>query len=107
MKDSENTRLFGMLGFAMRAGKLVFGTDSVCKSMAKDARLILICADASEGTKKKLLYKSEFYGVKTAIISTESEKLGEVVGKTYAPVCVSVTDDNFAKEILKAIEGHK
>ncbi len=106
MDKKTNTRLTGMLGFAMRAGRLIIGTESVCVSMAKQGkdkpRLVAIAHDASQGTKKKLLTKAEFYGIETVIINIDSSELGRLLGKLYAPATVAICDDRFAEEIKKA-----
>ena len=103
-----NKRLYGMLGFAMRAGKVVIGTESVCSVMARRGKdrphLVLIAHTASEGTKKKLLTKAEFYGVDTLSIDIDSSELGRLLGKLYAPATVAIVDDRFAEEIRRAIE---
>ena len=95
-----------MLGFAMRAGRLIIGTESVCKAMAKSGkdkpRLVAIAYNASEGTKKKLLTKAEFYRIETIIINIDSSELGRLLGKLYAPATVAICDDRFAEEIKKA-----
>ncbi len=92
-----------MLGFAMRAGKLVIGTELVCSSMPRGkVKLVLISSSASEATKKKLLTKSEYYGISTIEVDIDTERLGKTLGKTYSPVCVAVTDEGFASEIIKA-----
>ena len=97
-----------MLGFAMRAGKVVIGTESVCSAMAKRGKdrpqLVLIAQTASEGTKKKLLTKAEFYGVDTLSIDIDSSELGRLLGKLYAPATVAIVDPRFAEEIRHAIE---
>jgi ribosomal protein L7Ae-like RNA K-turn-binding protein len=96
-----------MLGFAMRAGRLILGTESVCLGMAKKnsgIRLVIISADASEATKKKLLTKSEFYKIQAAVTNMTSDQLGELLGKAYSPVCVAVCDEGFAKELTAALE---
>ena len=107
MDNKVNTRLYGMLGFAMRAGKVIIGTESVCSAMAKKGKdkpsLLLIADTASEGTKKKLLYKAEFYGVETITINIDSSELGRLLGKLYAPATVAIVDDRFAEEIKKAV----
>ena len=99
-----------MLGFAMRAGKVIFGTDTVCSAMAKKGkekpRLVLIASDASQGTTKKLLTKAEFYEIKSVIINIDSSELGRLLGKLYAPATVAIVDDRFAEEITKALEPY-
>ena len=106
MESNVNTRLTGMLGFAMRAGRVIIGTDAVCSAMAKRggdrARLVLIAKDASEGTKKKLLTKAEFYSIEAIITNIDSSELGRLLGKLYAPATVAISDDRFAEEIKKA-----
>ena len=97
-----------MLGFAMRAGKVVVGTDLVIgavKAKGKSkAELVLISEGASEGTKNKIRFKAEFYRVKALIIDLTPEEMGQTLGKESAPVCLAVTDCNFAKEIVKALD---
>lgn len=96
-----------MLGFAMRAGKVVIGTEPVCSAMSeratKRARLVLISRTASQGTKDKILHKAEFYGVYTAVIDIDSDELGRLLGKLYAPAAVAIIDDRFAEEIRLAL----
>ncbi len=100
-------RFFGMLGFAMRAGKIILGTDAVVASMSgrpgKKALLVLICSEASDSTKAMLISKSEFYGINCMTVSTSPSRLGDLLGKTYAPVCCAITDAGFAREIAKAL----
>ena len=100
-------RLYGMLGFAMRAGRVIIGTDLVCASMSKHGRakpmLVLISHDASEATKKKVTTKSDFYSIETLEIDVGGDKLGSLLGKTYAPVVLGITDGRFAEEIKRAL----
>ena len=100
-------RFFGMLGFAMRAGRIVLGTDAVISSMSaakgKRAHLILVSEEASQGTRARLSAKCEFYGIKHLTVSTSPQRLGDLLGKTYAPVCLAITDEGFALEIEKAL----
>ena len=98
-----------MLGFAMRAGKVIVGTETVCSAMAKRGkekpRILLVAKDASEGTKKKLLVKAEFYGIEATVINIDQDELGRLLGKLYAPATVAITDDRFAEEIRRAISA--
>ena len=101
------TRLKGMLGFAMRAGKLIIGTELVCRAMASRTsapKLVVISASASLGTKKKLTSKCEFYGIKLVQINMSTDQLGDLLGKTYSPAVLGITDEGFAREIEKAAE---
>ena len=103
MEAKENTRLIGMLGFAMRAGKVVIGTDLVCRQLATGSvRLVLVSSGASDNTKKKILNKCLFYSVRAIVCEIEPERLGALLGKLYAPSAVAILDGRFAEEIAKA-----
>ncbi len=104
MSNDNLTRVRGMLGFAMRAGKLILGTEQVCAALGKKGRvrLVLIARGVSDLTKKKLTVKCEFYGVRTIETAIDADELGRLLGKTYAPACVAITDDGFAREIILA-----
>ena len=95
-----------MLGFAMRAGKVIIGTEIVCASMAKNGakkpKVVLISKTASEGTKKKVLWKSEYYRICAIEIDLDGESLGRLLGKLYAPAVIAIVDERFAEEIKRA-----
>ncbi len=109
MKVNGRERLCGMLGFAMRAGRVIIGADLVAAAMAKRGkdkpRLILVSVDASEATKKRAFSKSEFYGIEALEIEIGQNELGRLLGKTYAPVVIGITDERFAVEIKRATES--
>ena len=74
VEDKKRQRLYGMLGFAMRAGKLIIGTELVCRAMPKGTpRLVVISDAASAATKKKLTVKSEFYSIPAIIVDVDTE----------------------------------
>lgn len=95
-----------MLGFAMRAGRVTVGTEQVFALMAKKGSrgVALLCyaADASDGAKKKIRTKSDFYGVKAIELPLTADEIGRLLGKTYAPVALAITDARFADEIDRA-----
>ena len=98
-----------MLGFAMRAGKIIIGTDIVCSSLSskKPPKLVGVSVGASEGTKNKLKFKCEFYGIKMVQINLSTEELGALLGKTYTPAVIGITDEGFAKEIESITRGQE
>ena len=103
MEIKNKQRFYGMVGFAMRAGKLVVGTENICRVMPKGSlKLVVICDSASSNTKSKLIKKSVFYGITAIEADIDTERLGKLIGKTYAPAAVAVTDGRFAEEIIKA-----
>ena len=97
-----------MLGFAMRAGKLILGTELVCRAMPKgEVRLVVISATASAATRKKLSTKSEYYGIPSVEVAIDTERLGAMLGKQSLVAAVAVLDDNFAEQIKMAAPGHQ
>ncbi len=103
MEGKNMQRILGMLGFAMRAGKLTVGTELTCRAMQRgDVKLVVVSSGASEATKKKLFTKSEFYGITAIEVDVDTERLGQLLGKTYAPAVAGVCDAGFANEIKKA-----
>ena len=108
LESSNMKRIRGMLGFAMRAGKTVIGTELITKALAHGSvKLVVIANDASPLAKKKLSSKSEFYGTLAIEVDISAEELGRLLGKAYAPVAVALTDSGFADEIKKAYSSTK
>ena len=108
LEKRADVRFRGMLGFAMRAGKVLFGTELICAEMRRRPcriRLVLLSASASEGTKKKITTKCEFYGLPLMDSGIPSEELGALLGKSFAPAVIAVCDDGFAKEIAAALDS--
>ena len=94
-------RLRGMLGFAMRAGKVVIGTDAVCTAMRtkNPPKIVVVASDVSENTLKKISTKCEFYKIKSVQLNIGADELGDLLGKTYSPAAVGITDDGFAEQV--------
>ena len=99
-------RVLGMLGLAMKAGKVVIGTEQVIAFLQKKRiKLVLLSSGSSDGTKKKIGTKCEFYNVQLAELPIETDELGSLLGKTYTPAVVGITDENFSNAIIKLLDG--
>ena len=99
-------RVLGMLGLAMKAGKVVIGTEQVIAFMQKKKlKLVLLSSGSSDGTKKKISSKCEFYGIRLAELPIQTDELGSLLGKTYTPAVVGITDENFSNTIVKLLDG--
>lgn len=98
---SGEQRLRGMLGFAMRAGKVLVGTEAVCTAMRtkNPPKFVVIASDVSENTLKKITTKCEFYNIRSVQLNIGADELGDLLGKTYSPAAVGITDDGFAEQI--------
>ena len=96
-----------MLGFAMRAGKIILGADRVASALPErgsgEVKLVLLASDASDGTKKRLTYKCEFYKKEIIVLPLSGDELGARLGKLFAPAVLAITDDRFADEIKRAL----
>ena len=96
-----------MLGFAMRAGRVTVGVELSLSLLSKSGRqraeLVCYACDASDATKKKISTKCAFYNVQALELPIEAQELGRLLGKTYAPAAVAITDAAFANEICRAV----
>ena len=105
-ENNGTSRALGMLGLAMKAGKVVIGTEQVIAYLKKGKlKLVLVSGTASEGTKKKIGFKCEYYKVRTGELGVSTDELGRMLGKTYAPAVIGVTDENFSNTILKILDS--
>ena len=101
-------RIFGMIGLARRAGRAIIGTDLICRAMPRgEVALLVVSRGASAGTKKKLTFKCEFYKIELIELDIETEQLGRLLGKTYTPAAVAITDSGIAEQIKKVHEALK
>ena len=97
-------RALGMLGLAMKAGKVVIGTEQVIAYLQKNKlKLVLLSSNSSEGTQKKIRFKCEFYKIDAQELPVDTEQLGRLLGKTYTPAAVGVTDEGFSRTIVKIL----
>ena len=108
MAENNGTkRVLGMLGLAMKAGKVVIGTEQTVISLQKKRlKLVLVSGSASEGTKKKISSKCEFYNTRLEELKIDTDTLGSLLGKTYTPAVVGITDENFSNAIIKIIDDN-
>jgi ribosomal protein L7Ae-like RNA K-turn-binding protein len=93
-------KLLQLLGLAMRARKVVTGTDAVLRAIRSgEAKMVLLAEDASPGAVKKVRDKCTYYSVPVIRYGTR-KALGNAVGKPER-VVVAVTDQGFARTMRK------
>lgn len=99
---SNINKIYGMLGLAKRAGKVISG-ESGCKDSVRfgSSHLIIIAGDTGDNTKKNITDSCKYYNVPYYIIGTMHEN-GRAVGNSFNAI-LSVTDEGFAKAIEKHI----
>ena len=100
MKD----RLLGMLGLAVRAGKVSFGAFMTEKAVAEGkASLVIIAKDCGNSNLRKMENACRAGGVHY-ISYADKAALSGAVGKKDVPA-VGVCDKNFAEAIVKIYGG--
>ena len=97
-------KVLSLLGLSAKSGNLVSGEFSTEKAVKEHkAALVVVAEDASDNTKKSFSNMCAYYHV-TMIVFADKETLGHAIGKQFR-ASVAVTQDGFAKAILKLTES--
>ncbi|NHM29835.1 YlxQ family RNA-binding protein [Neobacillus terrae] len=92
-----------VLGLANRARKIISGEELSVKEIQRGkAKLILLSADASANTTKKITDKCKSYEVPYKIVE-DRHLLGHAIGKE-ARVVVAVMDAGFANKLVSMLD---
>ena len=95
-----NDKVLGMLGLAVRAGKVAFGVFLSEKALDEGrAQLVIAAEDIGASNRRRIENKCNENGVKL-IFYSDKETLSHAAGKKNMPVA-AVCDENFAKAIVK------
>lgn len=101
--NSNSNKWMSLLGLANRARKIISGEElSVKEIRSGKAKLILLAADASANTMKKISDKCKSYEVPLKLVE-DRNLLGQAIGKE-ARVVVAVLDDGFAKKLVSLLD---
>lgn len=88
-----------LIGLAQRANLLVSGEEIVLTKIKNNqAKLVIVATDCSENTKKKLLDKSQYYGV-DCVIAFETMEISHALGKKRS--VIAFIDNGFARSFQK------
>lgn len=99
-----NNNILGLIGLAMKAGKIAFGADSVEESILKrKVRLVIVSEESSERTKSKFIKICQDYNI-PIIIDGNIDNLSKAIGKSNKAV-IGIKDINFANSIQKKYDG--
>ncbi|WP_066259857.1 YlxQ family RNA-binding protein [Neobacillus drentensis] len=99
----KQNQWMSLLGLANRARKIISGEELTVKQIQSGkAFLILLSADASANTTKKITDKCNSYEVPYKIVENRN-LLGQAIGKE-ARVVVAVLDDGFAKKMVTLLD---
>lgn len=99
---TDKNKLFGLLGLAVKAGKVQSGEFSTEK-LVKSGRafLVIVSEDASDNTKKMFRNMCAYYKVPYFEIGGR-EELGNAMGKQMR-VSLAVSDEGFSKAMMKLL----
>ena len=94
--EDRSEKLLSLLGFAARARRLVFGTE-LCRTAARAGQisLVVIAADASPNTKKRVVDACKYYGCDVCQSAVPSSILAGRLGKSGVTAVVGLNDHNF------------
>ena len=96
----SESKIYGLIGLAKRAGKTADGSFQAEEAVRSGkARLLVAAGDASEGPRERLSDKCRYYRV-PFIVFGDRERLGKAVGEAER-VCVGICDSGFAEAIAK------
>lgn len=99
-----NDRLLGMLGLAVRAGKVSFGVFMTEKALDEGrAQLVVAAADMGASNRRRIENKCAEYDV-PLIFYSDKAALSHAAGKKDMPVA-GICDEGFAKAIVKIYGG--
>lgn len=96
-------KILNLLGLAMRARKVVLGTDFVIKQMQNDNTLIFLATDCGDNLRKKITDKAKTYN-RVIISEFSSDELSKAIGKINRKV-VLVEDKGFNKKFIEYLNS--
>jgi ribosomal protein L7Ae-like RNA K-turn-binding protein len=95
--------LLSTLGLARRGGMLAVGEEPVeAAARAKDARLILLAADAAENTVRRARHFSEAGACLWLRVPFRKDELGSAVGRMSCAI-LALTDVGFAAAVARCL----
>ena len=98
------SKLASYMGFAVKSRNLLMGFNTCVLAMNKRRiKLLIIATDISENSGKKILKEANKHQVPYRVYGT-SDELSQMAG-TGGRSIFGITDDNFAKVILKEIDS--
>ena len=96
--------MLGLIGLAMKAGKVCFGADSVEENISKKkVKLLIISEESSDRTKKKFIEICDKNNI-PVIIDGKIDILSKTIGKNNKAI-IGIKDKNFANSIQKKYDG--
>ena len=96
-------KLLNLIGLAQKAGRLAVGEEPTgAAARARDARLILVAADAAENSARRVRHFADAGQCLWCRIGADKDALGRAVGRSSCAM-LAVTDIGFAEAIAKKL----
>lgn len=97
--------ILSFLGLALRGKSLVMGEEPVgAAARAKDARLLLVAADAAENTKRRAGHFAESGDCLLLPLPYEKDALGSALGRSSVAL-LALTDIGFANALAQKLKA--
>ncbi|MBQ0083526.1 MAG: ribosomal L7Ae/L30e/S12e/Gadd45 family protein [Clostridiales bacterium] len=101
-----DSKLKTYLGFASKAGKLLFGMAKAAESAKRGKTgLIVYASDISPKSQKELLFTAKQYNVQAMLLPCTTDELENATGRKGS--VISVEDDSFAKAVKERLNSIK
>lgn len=101
MIDERDSKILNLMQFARKAGKLTAGVEACLRGMhRKHIHLIVIAADSSERTVKKVNFEINASGAKLPVISFGSQEELSIALGLHQTGVFGISDKNFAAKIM-------
>lgn len=95
---ANTARLATNIGLCRKAGRLIIGTELVVEALRgrTPPSLVLIAADVSDATRKRLTDKCSYYKVGYRILPLDRAALGAALGNSSGTAAAAVCGKGFA-----------
>jgi len=99
-------KIYSMLGLAMKAGKIAYGSD-MCEEKIKKGivSLLIIAEDTSDNTKEKFIKMANLYNINIIVLG-KIDLLSNSIGKINKGV-FAVLDSGFGNKIMQMVKELK
>lgn len=99
----DSKRILSLLGLALRGGNLAVGEEPVeAAARAKDARVLLLAADAAENTRRRAEHFAEGGQCLWLRVPFTKEELGRALGRTSVALA-AMTDVGLANAVVRRL----
>ena len=95
-------KIYGILGIATKAGKVVSGFDSIMEAIKKkQVKLVIVSEDVSEKTEKEIRFACSKAQIQVVVFGNIEEN-SHAIGKRNRAL-IGICDEGLAKKFLELI----